>query len=557
MLQKKLSNLISLIEFSNTVNKSLNFKFILDNLILTCLARFQTSKGMVILTNEKVQNFDIVSYKGIQKSQVDLFRNKSNITLEDILPSFNLKKSFVLQYDDKVLGYLLLGDKFTNQEYDEEELTYLSILANIASISLTNATSIEKIININNELKIKINQLTSLFELSQEFNLTNYDREKVYKLLTYTIIGQFMVTKYAIIELHKDDFNVIEDKINLINNVQIDFAKLKNIDIPLHNEKLNNFCPEIYSLGVELVVPMVVKNKIIGYLFLGQKLNREIFSESDIEFITSIASLASLTIENINLLEEVLEKKKIEKELEIASEIQKNLLPSTNIKIENIIYHGVNLQSKQVGGDYYDIIKLNENRYVFAIADVSGKSVSASLLMANFQAFLKSLCKTGFYDIVVATNLLNDLLSENIKNFKYITFLWGILDTDQRTFEYVNAGHNPGILIRDGHIIKLDKGGIMLGLKKYNLNVEYEKGLIELQDEDLFIFHTDGVTEAKNLKDELFEEERFYELCKRNANLTPEELNSLIIEELKKFSDGAEQSDDITLLSFKIKYNKE
>lgn len=551
MLNKKISNLSSIIDFSKTVNKTLDTKFILDNLLLTCLARFKTSKGVVLL-KDKNNSFDIVSYKGILKNSIDNIRNtESNDKWVDVCKNtFDLNLQIKLKYDDEIIGFILLGKKITNEEYTEEELEHLGILGNITAIALTNASYLQQTNEINNQLKVKLNQLSSLFELGQEFNLTQYDKSKVFKLLIYTILGQFLVSKYCLVEFYKDNLAIFENKFdkNLANI--LDFQKLNKIDTIIKDVALKNFYPELYDLEVKIAVPLQSKTNIHGILFLGNKSNNQHYSESDIEFIASLVGLASLTIDNIKLFEQVLEKEKLEKELQIASQIQKYFLPSQKIDIPKVDYDGFNIQSKQVGGDFYDVIKLDDKRYAFCIADVSGKSISAALLMANFQAFLKSITKTKVNDIVEATELLNTLVSENVKDFKYITFLWGIINIETLIFDYVNAGHNPGFLVKGDNVIKLEKGGVMLGMKM--LNVPYQKQQIQLDYGDLIVFYTDGVTEARNANKEFFEEDNLLKLILENRNLSCKELNDNILNSLKIFVGDEEQSDDITILSFKL-----
>lgn len=551
MLNKKISNLSSIIDFSKTVNKTLDTKFILDNLLLTCLARFKTSKGIVTL-KDKNNVHNIVSYKGIPKSSIDNIRN--NETKENWVEvckyTFDLNLQIELKYDDEIIGYILLGKKITNEDYSDEELEHLGILGNITAIALTNASYLQQTNEINNQLKVKLNQLSSLFELGQEFNLTQYDKYKVYKLLIYTILGQFLVSKYCLVEFIKDSFVIFENKFdkNLLNI--LDIQKLNKIDTIITNDALKNFYPELCELDIKIAVPLQSKTNIHGILFLGNKSNNQHYSESDFEFIASLVGLASLTIDNIKLFEQVLEKEKLEKELQIANQIQKYFLPSQKIDIPKVDCDGFNIQSKQVGGDFYDVIKLDDKRYAFCIADVSGKSISAALLMANFQAFLKSITKTKVDDIVEATELLNTLVSENVKDFKYITFLWGILNIETLMFEYVNAGHNPGFLVRGNEVVKLEKGGVMLGMKM--LNVPYQKQQIQLDYGDLIVFYTDGVTEARNANKEFFEEDNLLKLILKNRNLSCKELNDNILNSLKIFVGDEEQSDDITILSFKL-----
>ena len=147
--------------------------------------------------------------------------------------------------------------------------------------------------------------------------------------------------------------------------------------------------------------------------------------------------------------------------------------------------------SKQVGGDYYDVITLDNNNFCVAIADVSGKGVSAALMMANLQAFLKTICKQGM-QINEATGLINDLITENTTEGKFITFFWAIIENDSKQMLYVNAGHNHPLLIRKGKIKKLDKGGIILGVM--NTMIPYISERLQLETDDVMILFTDGVS---------------------------------------------------------------
>jgi sigma-B regulation protein RsbU (phosphoserine phosphatase) len=209
----------------------------------------------------------------------------------------------------------------------------------------------------------------------------------------------------------------------------------------------------------------------------------------------------------------------------------------------------MNLSSKQVGGDYYDIIPLDEKSFCVAIADVSGKGVPAALLMANIQAFLKIMCRHGM-NLDEATALINDLITENTSDGKFITFCWGILDEDKKTISYVNAGHNPPLLIRDGKLRKLDKGGIILGVMKTFR--PYETEFIQLQTGDILVMFTDGITEAMNKVNEEFSDERLEKLVLKLTDKNASEILLSIQTEVQNFATGTFQSDDITLIVIKV-----
>jgi sigma-B regulation protein RsbU (phosphoserine phosphatase) len=260
-------------------------------------------------------------------------------------------------------------------------------------------------------------------------------------------------------------------------------------------------------------------------------------------------SFAIISIENSRLFEETIEKQKMEKDLELARSIQQNLLPSKLPKSGHYQIAAINKTAKLVGGDYYDFVKLDENRLLIAIADVSGKGIQASLLMANLQAFLKSIYKQN-YKLEEASNFLNDLVSENTTNGSFITFFWGILNIETQEFTYVNMGHNPPLLIRDGSITKLKKGGMILGVLKTVIPYDYE--VIKMKPKDTLILFTDGVTEAMNNEKEEYTDERLEELCLDISNNNADVILDKILQDVYKHSAGTEQSDDITGLVLKI-----
>ncbi|MFC2134049.1 PP2C family protein-serine/threonine phosphatase, partial [Bacteroidota bacterium] len=199
---------------------------------------------------------------------------------------------------------------------------------------------------------------------------------------------------------------------------------------------------------------------------------------------------------------------------------------------------------------YYDLVKLNENRTLYAIADVSGKGVQAALLMANLQAFLKSICKQNLA-LDAASNLINDLVSDNTTMGSFITFFWGVLNDETKEMIYVNAGHNPPLLIRNGKITKLKVGGMILGVIQ---TIEpYKSEKVQLLSGDTFVLFTDGITEAMDKDYREYSDEKLEDLVVKIANKSAEEILDKIKISVAEFTKGAEQSDDITCLVIKVK----
>jgi sigma-B regulation protein RsbU (phosphoserine phosphatase) len=263
-----------------------------------------------------------------------------------------------------------------------------------------------------------------------------------------------------------------------------------------------------------------------------------------------VGSLAIISIENARLFNETLEKQRLEKDLETARNIQKNLLPKKIPELSNLEIAAYNMSAKMVGGDYYDVVKLEEDKLLIAVADVSGKGVPAALLMANLQAFLKSICKQKL-SLSEATNLMNDLVAENTTMGSFITFFWGILHNKEKKFTYVNAGHNPPLHVYKGKINKFKKGGMILGVLP--TTIPYISETIQLESGDAVVLFTDGITEAMNKNGEEFSDEKLERLVLERYNETPEQILNKIKACVEEFTLGAEQSDDITCLVLKVK----
>ncbi|MCI0564903.1 MAG: PP2C family protein-serine/threonine phosphatase, partial [Nitrososphaera sp.] len=245
-----------------------------------------------------------------------------------------------------------------------------------------------------------------------------------------------------------------------------------------------------------------------------------------------------------------IEKQRMEDELAIARDIQQGLLPRTLPEIPEFEIQAINIPSKQVGGDYYDVIQRSENEVVIAIGDVSGKGTPASLLMANVQAALRALTPMGL-SLPETTARINDLTSKNTSSGRFITFFWGSLDVPTRVFRYVNAGHNfPFLLRANGTLERLEVGGIILGMMP--TMVPYEEGSTTLQQGDMLVLFTDGVSEAMSAEGLDYTEERLEKILLQIRTLSAREVIDKITSDLTTYTQGTPQSDDITMLVVKV-----
>ncbi len=552
------ANLSTILEFGSQINSSRIPEFVLNNILFTCLAKFLASKAAIFLFNKN--KLVLKASKGctIEKneSEINLPQKIDKSNYSSIKEVSNIKSKYSFEVVEPIhsskqdLGLLFLGKKLDNNKFTEEDMILLRAMLNISAPAIENSKFIDELKIVNQELNSKITQIRALFEMSKEFSLL-LDAKSVSRLLSYTIMGNLLVKRFAFLykeykEMRLLDSNFAKDELGDL------CLSLDRYNI-LTSTKTNEFDDEISKtlkkLELELVVPMQIKNETIGLILLGRKSSREDYSENDMEFLESLGSVAMVSLENARLFKEAIEKQKMEEDLAIGKEIQQNLFPKIIPMSKVFDIAAINISSKQVGGDYYDVFRLNEKEILILIADVSGKGVGASLLMANLQAFVKSLTKVEF-DLCKLTSKVNDLLVENITPGKFITFFWGILNEELRTFKYVNAGHNPPLLARDKKINELDKGGMILGVLK-SLQ-DYQCETIKLETDDLICLFTDGVTEAKNFADEEYSDERLIAKILTNAESDAKKVIEKITHDIKKFSSSAEQSDDITLLVVKI-----
>ena len=299
-----------------------------------------------------------------------------------------------------------------------------------------------------------------------------------------------------------------------------------------------------------ILLPLVTTSGLLGFLVISTKTNGEDFTSEELELLESFSTQTALVAENLELLGERLEMEKLEEQLKVARNIQKGLLPGNIPSTPGIEMSALIRFCLDVAGDYYDIIPLEDGRVVLSIGDVSGKGVGAALLMANLQASMRTAQAMGA-SLSESAARINKLVYENTPSDMFITFFMICIDPVKKHLRYVNAGHNPPFLVEnDGHETMLTKGGLLFGVVE---DVHYEEGELSLQDGDMILMYTDGVSEAMDSNDEEFGEKQIAHIVARNRELPLDELLSLIEKEVSIYHGSCSYSDDFTLLAARIK----
>lgn len=282
----------------------------------------------------------------------------------------------------------------------------------------------------------------------------------------------------------------------------------------------------------------------IGLLYVDKQTVTHFFSDQDRELLETLAGHAAVAIENARLFQEAIEKRRLEEEMKIASEIQQTLLPKAPPQTQCLRFAATNIPCRAIGGDYYDFFPMGENSVGVVIADVAGKGASAALLTSMVQGIFLAEASPE-KSVAETVSRVNHLLTKKNPSGKFVTVFYGVFSGDGR-FSYCNAGHNPPLWFNaEGTVQELKEGGMVLGVFD---NVPFAQAEVRLSPGDRLVLFTDGVTEARSSTEEDFGEERLVELVQKCRAQSADEMKYEIMTRLGEFTAGVLQHDDITLI---------
>jgi sigma-B regulation protein RsbU (phosphoserine phosphatase) len=311
------------------------------------------------------------------------------------------------------------------------------------------------------------------------------------------------------------------------------------------------------ELKTQLLLPLNVKEKLPGFISLGPKQSEEPYSNTDLRLLQSVAAQTGLALENSQLTaaiaSEVAQRERLNREVEIAREVQERLFPQDHPTITGLDYCGACRPALGVGGDYYDFLLLPNERFGIAVGDVSGKGISAALLMASLQASLRGQAISGTKDLATLMSNVNRLVYDASSSNRYATFFYGQYEPQSRALSYVNAGHNPPMIFRrqegEWSVLRLEEGGCVVGLLP---NFPYTQASVTLQPGDLFVSFTDGISEAMNPAEEEWGEERMMLKIKECYGMSAADMLASLVKAADEFAGGAKQHDDMTLVVVRV-----
>ncbi|MCF8434424.1 MAG: PP2C family protein-serine/threonine phosphatase [Crocinitomicaceae bacterium] len=398
---------------------------------------------------------------------------------------------------------------------------------------------------LENQLKLKDFKLNSLLEITNAINL-NQGVDQLMRIYEFILKEQLGFGRFVLFNL-QEDWNClskvgIKGKLKEID-IKNDLGRFKEITVieSSHSSLLSEF---------DIIVPIFHKETPLAYLLIAgiQKEGNKITdSLSYLSFVQTLTNIIVVAIENKRMTRQSLIQERIKKELEVASEMQKLLFPSDLPSNRRMDISAKYTPRHEVGGDYYDFIPLGDEEYIICIADVSGKGISAAMLMANFQATIRTLFNYQRFDMEFLMEELNKKVMRSAKGEKFITFFIAHYNAHTRELKYVNAGHNHPILTNGRKVEMLDQGCIGLGMMDELpfINV----GRLTLKPNTTMVLFTDGVVELENELGEFFNIDRLIKMVHSYYPLKMEDMNNLIFSKLDEWKGNLPLVDDTAIFS--------
>jgi serine phosphatase RsbU (regulator of sigma subunit) len=328
----------------------------------------------------------------------------------------------------------------------------------------------------------------------------------------------------------------------LLSDIEIDELNLSEQDVEA-----------IRKANIYLAVPIYLKDKLIGALNFSKKPSGKEYSEEDLDLLKTIASQTAISFESARLQLEEVDKQKIDEELGIARKIQESLLPDRAIEIEGLDLTGSSSPAKTIGGDFYDLIKISDKKLLVIVADVSGKGIPAALNLSKVQAMIQFSTKI-FDSPKDILKSVNKQIYNKIDRKSFVTIAAGLFDLENMTLKICRAGHNPTLYANKNEVKEINSKGIGLGLDNAKLfDANLQEVELKLNKDDIFLFYSDGLTEAMNSFKEEFGLNNVKRILEDNVDGNSGDIQRNLIDEVKAFKGSAEQNDDITLVTIKIK----
>jgi len=552
-IQRRLSQVLTLLDFNSTLNQSLELGEILDLVLYVSMGETRSSWAGILLRGQD-DRIRPAARRGRSDSEwaslaFDIPSELTETWERELQTKTKSALVAPLRKGARLVGVLLLGERAEPYgPYGAEEREFAETLSVSAAASIDNGRIYEELQEVNRKLSFKVYQLNSLFDITRELNRSP-DVHRVRDVLVTNAMGQVLTTKAILLQegavvaergapLSPDDRAALEAVSSTLQGLGDD-RRVSEIADGGIRERLSR-------LGMEIVVPLRSGESLHGALLLGPRASGVALSEEDRDFLRSLAAQAAAAFDHIRLSREWIEKQKIEKEMALAREIQRALLPDGAPSIAGWDLAGINIPCLTVGGDYFDYLERGEGKHWLVIADVSGKGTGPAILMASIQAALRALGGLGAISLQDLAERLNAIVYRSTELNRYVTMFFSCLDCSTGEMEFVNAGHcYPILMRRTGAVERLVEGGPVIGLFP---ELHVTTGRTTIEKGDLLVMYTDGLSETRSPEGEEFEDERILEALGGMIGRPSQEIVARLVAGVRVFAADAGLSDDLTLM---------
>jgi phosphoserine phosphatase RsbU/P len=394
-------------------------------------------------------------------------------------------------------------------------------------------------------LRLKRQEADALRDVLRSINQSHLRPEHIFKVARNTLLAQCEVHKMKFVYRDEEGFHT-----GMRHGFsQITQGALAELPSDLDVMEVNAIHhPALYAMGVEYVVPVNYRNQVAAWLLVAEFAESDAERENDLIFIEIIGNVVSAALENRSLIEDIVQQESLRRELEVAGRIQKQLLPTEFGMIEAATVYAENHAHHHIGGDFYDVISRGEKGFFLCIADVAGKGIGAALLMANLQANLRALILSET-DLESVVTKLHKILYNITHGEQFVTFFIAHVRPPEHEIDYINCGHNPPLLMRDGRMQEFDVGTIPLGIIDLP---SLEEATVKYEEGDTLFMYTDGLMEQHNRADEMLGEHRIHFKLAEVGERDVKEIVAAMRAMYDDFCQGMEQEDDVTLLAVRF-----
>jgi sigma-B regulation protein RsbU (phosphoserine phosphatase) len=506
--------------------KSFSFEEMVKSFLHLMRGNFIISEILAYHKKQDASEWNIIASKRIpDPADLSFFKDTVNLSIQ-YYDKQKFDASIILPLSDKSFLGILIGPKMDKSGFADFDKITLQILLQVFDSAHKVFMNQKKEKTLIFELNEKVAQLNNLIDTVIE--ISRYDKRNILFELTLKRMASLTNASSALIQIGSKD--QITQHYSFPPN--IDKSEILNSKFKLQSSFEYNDISYFFTLA-EKETRTGVTN----------------FNDLDKLLLDAITKQVQASIENEYLLKQSLEKQRIEQEINVAASIQQRIIPKELPKIEGFEVSGINIPSREVGGDYYDCIKLSNGKYALIIADVAGKGIGAALLVSTLNAALSSYLEFDL-PLTEISDKLNKLIYKSSPSDKFITFFIAVLDPKTGELDIVNAGHNPILLLRkDNTLEKLDAGGVGLGM--FDFGIPYTGQKSTMNSGDKLFLYTDGIPEAMNENEEEYSDEKMIKFFENNSGKPTNEFVDELVKDIKSYAGLAQQSDDITVLILK------